>query len=412
MYCPKCGSEYQPGLEECAFCHVPLVAEQPAPESVSRPEPLVVVFASSWPDRVVVAESLLASAGIEAVVEGEWGSSMAGALGRGPMTVLVRASDEEAAQEMLWELEPGDDEDDEDLVHEEPEEYEEDDSPQDDVSGAGPRAEDESHVSSSPSPPGVSLRRALSETLSMRGFYAAALIGGGAQLAIAEFGNPAAMSTANLALAAVVGGYCLTFQHLVRLGDLRLPGQVDARGWIRRSAAAVVIGGVPVLLVLPALIVAQVLTAVAAAIAPAVAPAVGLVGALVLVTLGVLLVEASALRFVAFDRVSAGLQYRMAARALGKHLRDFFTVIGWSVAFGATVGLLQWASGAVLGVHIPADKGVVRIALENPGVTTTLAGFSNALCVVMGFGFSLVATHMAGQLAAEVYPLREGESAG
>ena len=34
-YCPKCGFEYEPGIEKCPDCGVPLVDELPPTESVS-----------------------------------------------------------------------------------------------------------------------------------------------------------------------------------------------------------------------------------------------------------------------------------------------------------------------------------------------------------------------------------------
>ncbi|MCR5626972.1 MAG: hypothetical protein K6F99_06605 [Lachnospiraceae bacterium] len=43
MWCPKCGSEYREGFTECAYCHVPLVEEEPViPEDeAEEPKPVL-----------------------------------------------------------------------------------------------------------------------------------------------------------------------------------------------------------------------------------------------------------------------------------------------------------------------------------------------------------------------------------
>lgn len=69
MFCPECGAEYQPGVTECADCEVPLVDQPPV---VPHPEPdLVEVTETSDPALLPVLVSVLESAGIEPVVEGD-----------------------------------------------------------------------------------------------------------------------------------------------------------------------------------------------------------------------------------------------------------------------------------------------------------------------------------------------------
>ena len=70
MFCPECGAEYEPGVAECADCEVALTAAPPP--SPPHPEPdLVEVTETSDPALLPVLVSVLESAGIESVVEGD-----------------------------------------------------------------------------------------------------------------------------------------------------------------------------------------------------------------------------------------------------------------------------------------------------------------------------------------------------
>ncbi|MFZ1946083.1 MAG: hypothetical protein WAW06_00885, partial [bacterium] len=77
MYCPICGAEYREGFNHCADCEVPLVAEpvEPRREPVLPPDPdslkLATAFSSADPAMIVLAKSLLESAGIPFLARGE-----------------------------------------------------------------------------------------------------------------------------------------------------------------------------------------------------------------------------------------------------------------------------------------------------------------------------------------------------
>jgi hypothetical protein len=91
MYCPKCGAEYRPGFSRCADCDVYLV-DQPE-DAQPRPDPhreMVEVFKTSDSILLPVVKSLLDSAGIDYVTQGE---EALGVLPLGPAgSKVVRAS--------------------------------------------------------------------------------------------------------------------------------------------------------------------------------------------------------------------------------------------------------------------------------------------------------------------------------
>jgi Putative prokaryotic signal transducing protein len=112
VFCPKCGSEYRAGFQECADCGVPLV------ESVSASQPeqpeiqFVTVFESGDPALIALAQSLLDSAEIPFMTKGEgiqdlfgWGR-MPGAFSviAGPVQFQVNEEDVEEARALLVDL--------------------------------------------------------------------------------------------------------------------------------------------------------------------------------------------------------------------------------------------------------------------------------------------------------------------
>ncbi len=128
MYCPICHDEYIAGFTRCSDCDVPLVEELPSPaKGAHRPKPhdpsrpdgpphddrdLVTVLASGDPGLMAVAKSLLRSADIPFLVQGEGVQDLFG-VGRigsgfnvvtGPARLQVGAGDADDAREVLADL--------------------------------------------------------------------------------------------------------------------------------------------------------------------------------------------------------------------------------------------------------------------------------------------------------------------
>jgi len=116
MHCPQCGAEYRPGFSRCADCDVYLV-DRPE-ETPPAPDPhreLVAVFKTTDSILLPVVKSLLDSAGIEYMSQGE---EALGVLPLGPAgskvvraswawgaTILVAKEDEASVKEMLAQIE-------------------------------------------------------------------------------------------------------------------------------------------------------------------------------------------------------------------------------------------------------------------------------------------------------------------
>jgi hypothetical protein len=125
LYCPICHAEYVAGFTRCSDCDVPLVEELPSrPKRAPRPKPhdsarpdlpprddleLVTVLASGDPGLMAVAKSLLRSADIPFLVQGEGLQDLFG-VGRigsgfnvvtGPARLQVGADDADDAREVL-----------------------------------------------------------------------------------------------------------------------------------------------------------------------------------------------------------------------------------------------------------------------------------------------------------------------
>jgi len=96
MVCPQCRSEYRDGTTHCADCYAELVAAPPGSEPEPGPGPgghdvdLVDVFETGNPSLVLVAKSLLDSAGIEFVTRGEALQDLFG-MGRFPASMSLIA---------------------------------------------------------------------------------------------------------------------------------------------------------------------------------------------------------------------------------------------------------------------------------------------------------------------------------
>lgn len=136
MICPKCGAEYRDGFVSCKDCGVPLEPSRlnqrqaTAPPEASATPPrsayagippefappleLVTVFRSGSAPQVMVAESLLRSAGIEYMSRGGDVQSLFGIGGigginlvTGPVLIQVRREDARDAEELLEHLASG-----------------------------------------------------------------------------------------------------------------------------------------------------------------------------------------------------------------------------------------------------------------------------------------------------------------
>lgn len=120
MFCPKCRVEYRDGFTVCADCDVSLVAVlPPVPDELDAtsdlPEAdlleLVTVYRTSSYDLLLVAKELLEEAGIEYLTRNEFLRGQCGAehigykASLGPVEVLVRPDDAEAAISVLRALE-------------------------------------------------------------------------------------------------------------------------------------------------------------------------------------------------------------------------------------------------------------------------------------------------------------------
>ena len=114
MYCPDCRAEYREGVETCPDCEVRLVVELP-PEGPD--EDLVAIFETADVSLLPVVKSLLDSAEIPFVVQGDealsvlpvgrWGAGISQS-GRGlAATIRVEKERAQEAEELLRPLAEG-----------------------------------------------------------------------------------------------------------------------------------------------------------------------------------------------------------------------------------------------------------------------------------------------------------------
>jgi hypothetical protein len=115
MYCPECRAEYREGIEVCPDCEVQLVPTLPPEEPAAE---LVPVFETADVSLLPVVKSVLDSAGIPCVVQGDealgvlpvgrWGAGISQS-GRGlAATILVDRGRAEEAEELLRPMAEGD----------------------------------------------------------------------------------------------------------------------------------------------------------------------------------------------------------------------------------------------------------------------------------------------------------------
>jgi len=100
MFCPNCGSEYQPGVQRCADCDVALVAEPPSEPQVEWVDYLTVMTTRDHSE-LAVAKSLLEGAGIPFFACHEEAQNL---LATGPVELQVPPDRAADAAELLREL--------------------------------------------------------------------------------------------------------------------------------------------------------------------------------------------------------------------------------------------------------------------------------------------------------------------
>ena len=114
MQCPRCKTEYEPGVTRCSDCELDLV-ESAAPSEPEEPEwvELVTVLETGDPSLLMVTKSLLDAEGVPSFVEGVGVYEGLGAgriaeddLPMGPGRLRVRPENVEAARALLASQKP------------------------------------------------------------------------------------------------------------------------------------------------------------------------------------------------------------------------------------------------------------------------------------------------------------------
>jgi hypothetical protein len=105
MFCPVCGSEYQPGIRTCADCDAPLIPDRPMQDEEVIFDDPVVVAAEVWnPAEAEIVCSLLQAHGIPCILKAENQYAVDATYTIGPLArrrILVRESDLSRAREIL-----------------------------------------------------------------------------------------------------------------------------------------------------------------------------------------------------------------------------------------------------------------------------------------------------------------------
>ena len=103
-FCPRCGAEYQPGIDTCADCGEQLVEERPAIPPVGTPTEEVTVGRFGSEIEAEMWAELLRAEGIPSRTLAYLGDLVAfGGQETSPHLLLVRVADAERARTVLGE---------------------------------------------------------------------------------------------------------------------------------------------------------------------------------------------------------------------------------------------------------------------------------------------------------------------
>ena len=114
MHCPRCKTDYEPGVTRCPDCELDL-AEGAAPSGTDEPKwvELVTVLETGDPSLLMVTKSLLDAEGVPSFVEGVGVYEGLGAgriaeddLPMGPGKLRVRPENADAARALLANMPP------------------------------------------------------------------------------------------------------------------------------------------------------------------------------------------------------------------------------------------------------------------------------------------------------------------
>jgi hypothetical protein len=112
MFCPQCRFEYAADKKACPDCGAPLVASLTTPDDPEYVE-LITVYRTNHNPDLLVAQSLLESAGIEFSASGAvyGGGELGISMVAGQVQLQVHPDDAEEALEILAGMESENDED-------------------------------------------------------------------------------------------------------------------------------------------------------------------------------------------------------------------------------------------------------------------------------------------------------------
>jgi hypothetical protein len=103
-FCPKCGSEYEPGVERCSDCNTRLVDRPPEKYPDADPEGILVeVYEASGDKEAFIVKGLLESNGIWCALESDVPHAVfpLEVDGLGAVRIMVSEEDAERATQLI-----------------------------------------------------------------------------------------------------------------------------------------------------------------------------------------------------------------------------------------------------------------------------------------------------------------------